>query len=174
MKWFAADQIVNQPESRTVIWTQSPGLSLLWHFWVCSQAQPSKGDCQQVALKEASAPGLLSWKVHLRKIWELWTCDVTVTDVTKRFSKQSWQCPISMCYWCCAIPQPVTGAGNSSEECETLLCLFWNYTQGFGLAWFCAACTEVNNKLIFSKLFTDSKNQGKIFISQFLMCGNKK
>lgn len=53
----------------------------------------SRRGCQQPALKEARGPGILSFELHLKKIWGLQRSVVPCDSWYPRFPGHSWVCP---------------------------------------------------------------------------------
>lgn len=90
VKGLAEDQRANQTEARTQVFGPEV-LGFLCDSTSGSLAKHthSKRGCQELALKEARDSVLLSWKLLLKRICKLWTCDIIVTDVPKRVPNQS-------------------------------------------------------------------------------------
>lgn len=155
VKWLAADQTAKRSEPRTQVFRHGH------EGFFCPRVlgpEPNtaiqKRGHPRPALKEASNPGIWSWKLHLEKnsggLTSLWL------TLRQRFLSWSWMCPTRQ--WDCAILQP-TPTWRS-----LFVCLF-----------VCKRTAQQSTgQMTFCKLLTDAENKGKAWRRQLSVCYNKK
>lgn len=121
----------------------------------------SRRGCQQPALKEARGPGILSFELHLKKIWGLQRSAVLVPHDTQ--DSQVTAGYVQPLLTCCLSPTS-TPVGSATEERKALrpsILRLHIHTQG-GLVWFGVACTEVSSRLFYARYLQIQKTKGKL------------